>query len=206
MVFDWLAAAQRLRAMAQTGLTYTEGKFDRLRYEELQELSHAMLAELLAAPPAVIGETFALERGYPTPKVDVRTAVFAEGRVLLVKEWQDGAWTLPGGWADESDSPRVAAEREVLEESGYIVRVTRLIAVKDRRRHGYRPQHLGGVYKLLFLAELIGGEAKTSEETTEVGFFSPDQLPPLSLARTLPDDIELALAYQRDPALPTQFD
>ena len=60
MVFDWLSAAQRLRAMAQTGLTYTEGKFDRLRYEELQELSHAMLSELLAAPPAVIRESFAL--------------------------------------------------------------------------------------------------------------------------------------------------
>ena len=206
MAFDWLAAAQRLRAMAQTGLTYTEGRFDRLRYEELQELSHAMLAELLTAHPAAIRELFALEQGYPTPKVDVRTAVFADDRVLLVKEWQDGAWTLPGGWADEEDSPRVAAEREVLEESGYVVRVTRLVAVKDRRLHAYRPQHLGGIYKLLFLAELIGGEAKTSEETTEVGFFSPDQLPPLSLARTLPDDIELALAYQRDPALPTQFD
>lgn len=206
MAFDWLAAAERLRAMAQTGLTYTEGRFDRLRYEELQELSHAMLAALLAAQPAVIRELFALERGYPTPKVDVRTAVFVEGRVLLVKEWQDGAWTLPGGWADETDSPRIAAEREVLEESGYVVRVTRLIAVRDRRLHAYQPQQLGGIYKLLFLAELVGGEAQTSEETTDVGFFSLAELPPLSLARTLPDDIQLALVHQLDPALPTLFD
>ncbi|MEY2932726.1 MAG: hypothetical protein RL033_3475 [Pseudomonadota bacterium] len=206
MAFDWLAAAQRLRAMAQTGLTYTEGRFDRLRYEELQELSHAMLAELLVSEPAVIREAFALDRGYPTPKVDVRTAVFVEGRVLLVKEWQDGGWTLPGGWADESDSPRLAAEREVLEESGYVVRVTRLVAVKDRRLHAYQPQHLGGIYKLLFLADRIGGEAQVSEETTEVGFFAPDQLPPLSLARTLPEDIQLALAHHQDPTLVTLFD
>ncbi|MEY4547410.1 MAG: hypothetical protein RL685_3605 [Pseudomonadota bacterium] len=206
MAFDWLAAAQRLRAMAQTGLTYTEGRFDRLRYEELQELSHAMLAQLLVSEPAVIRDTFALERGYPTPKVDVRTAVFVEGRVLLVKEWQDGGWTLPGGWADESDSPRVAAEREVLEESGYVVRVTRLIAVKDRRLHAYQPQHLGGIYKLLFLADRIGGEAQVSEETTEVGFFPPDRLPPLSLARTLPEDIQLALAHHQDPTLVTRCD
>ncbi len=206
MALDWLAVAQRLRAMAQTGLTYSEGRFDRLRYEELRELSQAMLAELLAAEPAVIREAFALERGYPTPKVDVRTAVFADGRVLLVKEWQDGAWTLPGGWADETDSPRVAAEREVLEESGYIVRVTKLVAVKDRRLHAYEPQSLGGIYKLLFLADLIGGEAKVSEETTDVGFFSPDQLPSLSLARTLPADIQLALSHQQAPTLPTLFD
>src|SRR5512147_389177 len=128
MAFDWLAAAQRLRAMAQTGLTYSEGHFDRERYEELREISHAMLAELLERSPASIREAFAVERGYPTPKVDVRTAVFRDGQVLLVKEWQDGAWTLPGGWADEADTPRRAAEREVLEESGYEVRVTRLVA------------------------------------------------------------------------------
>jgi ADP-ribose pyrophosphatase YjhB (NUDIX family) len=206
MAFDWLAAAQRLRAMAQTGLTYTEGRFDRQRYEELREMSHAMLAELLVCPPATIRDAFALEQGYPTPKVDVRTAVFSEGRVLLVKEWLDGLWTLPGGWADEPDSPRLAAEREVLEESGYVVRVTRLVAVKDRRLHGYAPQHLGGIYKLIFLGERVGGEARVSHETTDVGFFSLDELPPLSLARTLVEDIQQALAHHLDPALGASFD
>jgi ADP-ribose pyrophosphatase YjhB (NUDIX family) len=201
MAFDWLAAAQRLRAMAQTGLTYAEGRFDRQRYEELREMSHAMLAELLERTPASVREAFALEQGYPTPKVDVRTAVFSEGRVLLVKEWLDGLWTLPGGWADEPDSPRVAAEREVVEESGYVVRVTRLVAVKDRRLHGYEPQHLGGIYKLIFLGELIGGAARVSHETTDVGFFLPDELPPLSLARTLVADIQQALAHHLDPTL-----
>jgi ADP-ribose pyrophosphatase YjhB (NUDIX family) len=206
MALDWLAAAQRLRAMAQTGLTYSEGRFDRERYEELRELSHAMLAELLGRTPAQITEAFSAEQGYPTPKVDVRTALFSEGRVLLVKEWLDGAWTLPGGWADEADSPRMAAEREVLEESGYIVRVTRLVAVRDRRLHPYRPQHLGGVYKLLFLADLLGGEARVSNETTDVGFFPLDALPPLSLSRTLPQDIQQAFTYLLDPTLQPSCD
>jgi ADP-ribose pyrophosphatase YjhB (NUDIX family) len=206
MALDWLAAAQRLRAMAQTGLTYSEGRFDRERYEELRELSHAMLAELLDRTPAQISEAFCIEQGYPTPKVDVRTAVFSQGRVLLVKEWLDGAWTLPGGWADEPDSPRAAAEREVREESGYIVRVTRLVALRDRRLHPYRPQHLGGIYKLIFLADLIGGEARVSNETTEVGFFALDALPPLSLSRTLPEDIQQAFRYQLDPALQPSCD
>lgn len=206
MALDWLAAAQRLRAMAQTGLTYTKGRFDRERYEELRELSHVMLAELLERPPEHITEAFSVEKGYPTPKVDVRTAVFSEGRVLLVKEWLDGAWTLPGGWADEPDSPRAAAEREVLEESGYLVRVTRLVALRDRRLHPYRPQHLGGVYKLLFLADLIGGEPRVSNETTDVGFFPLDALPPLSLSRTLPLDLQQAFTHQLDPSLPPTCD
>ena len=206
MALDWLATAQRLRAMAQTGLTYSQGRFDRERYEELREMSHAMLAELLERTPEQISEAFRVEKGYPTPKVDVRTAVFSEGRVLLVKEWLDGGWTLPGGWADEPDSPRRAAEREVREESGYIVRVTRLVALRDRRLHPYQPQHLGGIYKLLFLADLIGGEAQTSNETTEVGFFALDALPPLSLSRTLPEDIQQAFSYQLDPTLQPSCD
>jgi ADP-ribose pyrophosphatase YjhB (NUDIX family) len=206
MSFNWLDAAQRLRAIAQTGLTYSKERFDRQRYDELTAMAQAMLAALLAQTPEAIERVFALERGYPTPKVDVRTAVFSEGKILLVREWLDGLWTMPGGWADELDSPRLAAERECLEESGFVVRVTRLVAVKDRRAHPYQPQHLGGVYKLFFLGEVIGGEARTSEETTGVGFFALGDLPPLSLSRTLRADVEQAWAHHGDPSLPTTFD
>lgn len=206
MTFDWLSAAERLRAIAQTGLTYSQDRFDLERYEELTVMAHGMLAELLSSSPAAVREVFALERGYPTPKVEVRTAVFSEGRILLVKEWLDGGWTLPGGWADEADSPREAAERECREESGFEVEVTRLFALEDRRRHAYVPRHLGGVYKLFFLADVTGGAAKVSHETTDVGFFARDALPPLSLARTLPEDIERAYRHQSDPTLQPWLD
>jgi ADP-ribose pyrophosphatase YjhB (NUDIX family) len=206
MSFDWLVAAQRLRAMAQTGLTYSQDRFDLERYRELTTIAERMLAELLLQPPDRVSEAFALEQGYPTPKLDVRTAVFCEGRILLVQEWLDGGWTLPGGWADEGDSPREAAERECREESGYEVTVTRLIGLRDRGRHPYRPRHLGGLWKVLFLAEVTGGAPALSHETTGVGFFALDQLPPLSLARTLPADIELARRYDLDPLLPPTFD
>jgi ADP-ribose pyrophosphatase YjhB (NUDIX family) len=206
MAFDWLSAAERLRAIAQTGLTYSQDRFDQERYRELTDMAHGMLAELLSSSPAAIGELFALERGYPTPKVDVRTAVFSEGRILLVKEWLDGGWTMPGGWADEADAPSEAAERECREESGFEVKVTRLFALEDRRRHPYVPRSLGGIYKLFFLGELTGGSAKISHETTDVGFFALDALPPLSLARTLPEDIERAYRHQLDPTLQPWLD
>jgi ADP-ribose pyrophosphatase YjhB (NUDIX family) len=192
--------------MAQTGLTYSTDRFDQQRYRELEEISQQMLAELLLASPASVADVFALEKGYPTPKVDVRTAVFSDGRILLVQEWLDGGWTLPGGWADEGDSPREAAERECREESGYEVKVQRLVALRDRNRHPYQPRTLGGIYKVLFLAEVVGGKAQVSEETTDVGFFALDQLPPLSLARTLPEDIALAHRHELDASLLTEFD
>jgi ADP-ribose pyrophosphatase YjhB (NUDIX family) len=206
MNFDWLAAAERLRAIAQTGLTYAEGRFDLARYRELSGMAVDMLASLLEQPPSVLAERFALEKGYPTPKVDVRTAVFREGRVLLVKEWLDGLWTMPGGWADETDAPSEAAARECREESGYEVKIVRLVALKDRRRHAYHPRALGGIYKVFFLGELTGGEATVSDETTDVGFFPLDALPPLSLARTLPEDIELAHRHALEPSLLPTFD
>jgi ADP-ribose pyrophosphatase YjhB (NUDIX family) len=206
MTMDWLAAAERLRAIAQTGLTYSQDRFDLERYRELTSMATGMLAELLSSTPTQVSEVFALEQGYPTPKVDVRAAVFSEGRILLVKEWLDGGWTMPGGWADETDSPKEAAERECREESGFEVKVTRLSALKDRRRHAYVPRNLGGIYKLFFLAEITGGAAKVSHETTDVGFFALDALPPLSLARTLPEDIALAYRQELDPALPPWLD
>lgn len=206
MGFDWMVAAQRLRAMAQTGLTYSKDRFDLARYRELTTIAQGMLAELLVQPPAAVAEVFAIEQGYPTPKLDVRTAVFSEGRVLLVREWLDGGWTLPGGWVDEGDSPSGAAERECQEESGYEVKVTRLVAIRDRNRHEYRPRHLTSIWKVLFLAEITGGVATVSEETTDVGFFSLDALPSLSLARTLPADIELARRHADDPSLLPTFD
>jgi ADP-ribose pyrophosphatase YjhB (NUDIX family) len=206
MSFTWLDALQRLRAIAQTGLTYGTGPYDLERYREIAQIAEQGLAELLGASPAAITAQFVLDRGYPTPKVDVRTAVFHEGKILLVREAADGFWTMPGGWADETDSPCHAAEREVAEESGYRMKVTRLISVRDRRWHGYQPRLLGGCYKLFFLADLIDGVAKPSLETTEVAFFSVDQLPPLSVARTVPEDIAQALAAHEDRAVPVIVD
>ena len=67
-------------------------------------------------------------------------------------------WTLPGGFADVGDSPSIAVEREVHEESGFTVKATKLVALFDRNRHPHPPfgYHL---WKAFFLCELQGGEA-----------------------------------------------
>jgi hypothetical protein len=66
-----------------------------------------MLADLTDAPDPSLDLP---ERGYPTPKVDVRAGVFRkDGNVLLVREESDGRWALPGGWADEHDGRRSPA-------------------------------------------------------------------------------------------------
>ena len=210
MTEPWLERAKRLRAIAQTGLAYCKDPFDRERFSEMGEIAEAMLAGLVEETPQVVKGLYLPERGYPTPKVDVRAGVFNEGAVLLVKETMDGRWSLPGGWADEQESPQQAVEREVLEESGFVVRTTKLVAVKDRALHGYEPRRLEHIYKLFFLCDLQGDvprrEPGDNVETAAAGFFPIDALPTLSIGRTLAADVQMLNEHHRDPALSTYFD
>lgn len=203
---QWLLWARELQAIGQTGLTYGRDQYDRERYQRLQEIAAEMMAQgagLSDAKPIV--ELFRQDAGYATPKVDVRAAVFRDKRILLVRETEDGGWTLPGGWADVGDSPSAAAVREVGEESGYKVRARKLAAVYDRDRHGHPPIPFHA-YKLFFICDLIGGEPAGSYETDAIDFFVEDSLPPLSLTRVTPDEIHHMFEHYRHPEWPTSFD
>jgi ADP-ribose pyrophosphatase YjhB (NUDIX family) len=201
----WLAWADRLQTIASAGLTYTLNPFDRDRFEQVRTIA----AEILARYTDLSEETALLrlraEPGYVTPKVDVRAAVFDGDRVLLVKEISDGRWSLPGGWADLGDSPAEVAVREVREEAGLEVRPVKLAAVLDKRKHPH-PIQLGYVYKLFFHCEVVGGSLRTSYETPGVDWFPRDALPPLSLDRVLPAQIERLYQHREEPSLPTDYD
>jgi ADP-ribose pyrophosphatase YjhB (NUDIX family) len=196
--------AQRLQAIAQTGLTYARDPFDRQRYDELREIAIEMAAEAGAVAEAA-RVAFTSEDSYPTPKVDVRAVVFRGDELLLVREARTGGWTLPGGWADVGDTPGGVAERETREESGYAVKARKMIAVFDKSRHEHPPS-LYYTYKMLVLCDLLGGEARFSHETDGVGFFRRDGLPQLDLERTTPGQVAAAFAHHAEPSLPTEFD
>jgi ADP-ribose pyrophosphatase YjhB (NUDIX family) len=202
---NWLEWTRRIQTIAQAGLTYTQGAYDRERYHALQRIA----AEMLAAHSALdVDEGLRLlqaEQGYATPKVDVRGAVFRDGKLLLVREREDGLWTLPGGWADVGDSPAEAVVREIQEESGYRTRATKVLAVWDRDRHGHPPL-FWYVYKLVILCELTGGEAADSLETEGADFFSEDEIPPLSIGRVTPSQIARIFEHHRHPEWATEFD
>lgn len=204
---QWLSWAKRLQAIAQTGLTYAKDPYDIERYEAIREISAEMMSggTTPRIDPATLVDCFKRDTGYATPKVDVRAAVFDGDRILLVQEREDGLWTLPGGWADVDDPPSVAAVREVKEESGYDVVVKRLVAVLDRNLHGHPPFPFH-TYKLFFLCELVGGAAAVSYEILDTGFFRLDELPPLSLTRVVPPQIEMLFECQRRATWITVFD
>jgi ADP-ribose pyrophosphatase YjhB (NUDIX family) len=155
--------------------------------------------------PQVEG-VFRDQHGYATPKVDVRAVVFDGGRILFARERAEGLWSIPGGWADVDESPSEAAVRETFEETGYRVRARKLLAVYDRALHGHVPPFAFHVYKLFFSCEIVGGEPATSHEVDAVGFFGPDDVPPLSVTRVTRSQIERFFELHADPPSPTDFD
>ena len=161
-----------------------------------------------AADAARIEALFAADTGYATPKVGVRGAVFDEaGRILMVRESADaGRWTLPGGWAEVNQTAAQSVVREVFEESGYIVRAVKLAAVWDRASQGHPPSPYS-IVRMFFICALEGGEARTSLETSEIGWFAETDIPAeLSPGRTLPHQIMRMFAHWREPGLPTEFE
>lgn len=189
-----LDIARELRGISQAGLTYSKDPFDRERFARLKELS----ALLIQSNGRFSDFRWPDEIGYLTPKLDVRGAVIHNDRILLVKEASSGKWTLPGGWADVNATPAENVEREVLEESGYVVKAKRIISLIDRNRSGYLP-HPEYIYKIHFLCKFIGGEPQISCETTEVGFFELGDLPELDLGRVRQEDIEIAFDVYGNP-------
>jgi len=99
-------------------------------------------------------------------------------RVLLTRRSDNGVWCLPGGGMDPGESAAEACAREVLEETGLVVNVGRLIGVYTSPNlvveyaDGERVQPVA----LNFIAEPIGGELGISDETTDVGYFSLEEM------------------------------
>ena len=184
------ALIKEIHAIAQTGLHYAGSPYDTERYERLEAISHELYAMCSNADIGTIEKFFFPEKGYATPKVDLRCCVINEGKILLVKEKSDGKWTMPGGWADQNEAPVEGVTREVMEEAGYQVKNCRLYAVKDRDSHPYTPKFPATVYKLFFVAEAVSGSFTENTEISEIGFFAPDELPELSTDRVLHEDIE----------------
>ena len=202
----WIDWAKRLQAIAQTGLTYAESPYDVERYEQVRHIAAEMVAERSDVLLPRVLDLFSSDTGYATPKVDVRAVIFHNGSMLLVRERSDGRWTLPGGWADVGEAPSECVAREAKEETGYDVRVQKLLAVYDRSKHPHEPPFLFHLYKLFFRCDIVGGKATRNDEIDEIGFFTRDVIPPLSVTRITPHQIERMFEHIQHPEWQTDYD
>ena len=74
----WLKWAMEIQSLAQGGLAYTNNVYDIERYERLREIAAEMVAEKSNISLEKVKDLFCNEKGYQTPKIDTRAAIFKD--------------------------------------------------------------------------------------------------------------------------------
>lgn len=203
---EWLTYAKRLQAIAATGLAYGKNEYDIERYHEIGTIAQEMLARLFNLPIQRVGELAPDAKTYPTPKVDVRGAVIEDNQILLVREKNNGLWTLPGGFAEIGLSAAENVVKELREEASIDVIAKQLYSVRHKAKGPFKAD-LRDFYKFYFLCERVGANVpQAGPEVTDVAFFSIDALPELCTDRVVKEDIERAFDFHRTPKHEPLFD
>lgn len=119
---------------------------------------------------------------FDDPKVAVVAFIEHNGRVLLVRRAMNperGKWALPAGFVDYGEAPRAAAVREVFEETGLEVTITRLIDVEGN------PGASGASIVIIFSAQVVNGTATPQDDVEAVMWYrAGDPLPELAFSST----------------------
>ena len=108
-----------------------------------------------------------------------------DGRVLLVYELDQDAWSTPGGSVEVDERPEDAARREVFEETGLLVRLDGIVTVlggpefRTHYKNGDEVAYVATVYR----ATVVGGETKPDgDEVTGAQWFAIDALAAIPLS------------------------
>jgi 8-oxo-dGTP pyrophosphatase MutT (NUDIX family) len=128
-------------------------------------------------------------------------AIFDEqGRILLTQRNDNGQWCLPSGGLEPGESAAEACEREVLEETGLHVFVKRLVGVYSHpdRLVLYPDGNKAQIVALHFEAEVTGGTLGLSDETSDFGYFTMEEVDGLDMLDRHKERILDTLARQRE--------
>ncbi len=200
----WLDWAMELQSLAQAGLTYSKDEYDLERYQRIREISAEMLSHITDVPLEKVKGLFCNEKGYQTPKIDTRAAIFEDGKILLVRE-RNGKWSLPGGWCDINLSIGENTVKEVREEAGLDVHPEKIIAIQDRDKHNL-PRYAYGICKVFVLCSVLGGAFEDNIETTASRYFALSELPELAEEKNTREQIKMCFDAATADNWQTLFD
>jgi ADP-ribose pyrophosphatase YjhB (NUDIX family) len=100
-------------------------------------------------------------------------------RILLILRTDNNYWSIPGGGIQPGETIKQAAVREVKEETGIDCEVTGLIGIYSNPNHvaAYDDGEVRQEFSICFATRMLGGSKRTSDESADVRFISPEQLP-----------------------------
>jgi len=106
-----------------------------------------------------------------------------DGRVLLIERADNGQWALPGGGQEVGETTPAAAVRETVEETGIEVEVSGLVGIYSHPGHviAYDDGEVRQEFSICFRGRRVGGELRTSPESTQVRWVEPAALDGLDI-------------------------
>jgi ADP-ribose pyrophosphatase YjhB (NUDIX family) len=125
----------------------------------------------------------------------------AEGRILLIHRTDNAYWSIPGGGLEPGETLRQAVAREVSEETGMHCEATGLVGVYSDPGHvaAYDDGEVRQEFSICFTTRLLGGEVRTSSESSEVRFVSPTELPGYDMHPSIRTRIDHYLQHRPEP-------
>lgn len=118
-------------------------------------------------------------------------------KILLTRRSDNGKWCLPGGRMEAGESAAETAERETLEETGLKVTVTKLVGIYTSPdwviTYANTPGQFLQLVAMCFEAKIVGGELGLSNETSEFGWFTPEETKTMDLVDHHPQRIADAM-------------
>lgn len=126
-----------------------------------------------------------------------------DGRLLLAKRTDNNLWTIPGGTMKPGETITQTAIREVKEETGIDVEVVSLVGIYSNPQHvvEYSDGEVRQQFSVCFACRPIGDELATSDETSEVGYFSPDEIEGMEVHPSIRLRIQHFLEKRSEPYL-----
>jgi ADP-ribose pyrophosphatase YjhB (NUDIX family) len=110
-----------------------------------------------------------------------------QGRILLQRRSDNARWALPGGVMDIGESIGQAIVREVREETGFEVEPEDIVGVYSDPGHvfAYDDGEVRQQFSICFVCRMVGGELQVSKESSEVAFFSPEEIEGLDVHESI---------------------
>ena len=124
-------------------------------------------------------------------------------KVLLTKRADNGRWCLPSGKMEPGESIEEACAREVLEETGLVVTLSRLIGLYSTPHQlieyadGNKIQVVSGCFE----GVVESGTLITSDETTDFGYFGAEEIAKMDVMENHLERIADAFAESPIPFL-----
>lgn len=137
-------------------------------------------------PPRIIPVKGLIARllGMAEPLIPCAGAVIRDegGRILVVRRKHPpapGSWSLPGGRIEPGETPSEAAAREVLEETGLVVRTGALLARLTIGRFDIHD----------FAADVLGGDLRAGDDADAARWVTLAELAALPTSTGLVDEL-----------------